>query len=106
MGDDRESGFHERARSGPIHEYVVALRETWAPAKRLGATQTELARRGPFTEGTVSKYFSGGLIATDKFVDTLLTFVTTPPYGTVSFFEMATDQVTACEPQRARPPGC
>ncbi|MFE1434974.1 hypothetical protein ACFW5G_21525 [Streptomyces griseoaurantiacus] len=81
MGNDRESGFHERARSGPIHEYVVALREAWAPAKRLGATQTELARRGPFTEGTVSKYFSGGL--TDKFVDTLLTFVTTPPYGTV-----------------------
>jgi hypothetical protein len=31
----------------------------------------------------VSKYFSGERIATDKFVDALLAFVTMPPYGTV-----------------------
>jgi len=83
MAGDGETPFHERARAGPAHRYVVALREAFAPARSHGATQAGLARFADVVESTVSKYLRGERIAPAGFVDALQRFVPVATNGAV-----------------------
>ncbi|WP_143054319.1 hypothetical protein [Streptomyces sp. KS_5] len=93
MESGREPAFHQRAESGPIRDYVAALRKAWAPAKGRGATQAQLARFGHFAESTVSKYFSGERIAPAEFVDALFAFEATVTDGAVAARAGETERV-------------
>ncbi|MEV0239941.1 hypothetical protein AB0I06_08420 [Streptomyces sp. NPDC050674] len=70
-----EPAYHQRAASGPIRDYAAALRKAWAPAKRRGVRQAQLALSANFSEAAVSKYFSGERIAPAEFVDELFKLV-------------------------------